>query len=84
MTKNLITTCYKNQERDLFCQHDCERTIWLEYIGDCNGNYVPDPEEIELSQMEADHITLWRDGERTIAENCQILCKECNRRKGAK
>ena len=41
-------------------------------------------EHFELSQMEADHITPWRDGGRTIAENCQMLCKECNRRKGAK
>lgn len=38
----------------------------------------------EIDQMEADHITPWRDGGRTIAENCQMLCKECNRRKGAK
>ena len=41
-------------------------------------------EHFELSQMEADHITPWRDGGRTIAENCQMLCKECTRRKGAK
>ena len=38
----------------------------------------------ELDEMEADHITPWRDGGLTIAENCQMLCRECNRRKGAK
>ena len=38
----------------------------------------------EIEQMEADHITPWRDGGRTVADNCQMLCKECNRRKGAK
>ena len=38
----------------------------------------------ELEQMEGDHITPWRDGGRTIVENCQMLCRECNRRKGAK
>ena len=38
--KKLITTCYKNQERDLFSQHDCERAIWLEYTGDRNGKVV--------------------------------------------
>jgi hypothetical protein len=38
----------------------------------------------ELSQMEADHITPWHEGGRTIAENCQMLCKECNRRKSGK
>ena len=38
----------------------------------------------ELAQMEADHITPWRDGGRTIPANCQMLCRDCNRRKGAK
>lgn len=35
----------------------------------------------ELDQMEADHITPWHDGGKTNAENCQMLCKEDNRRK---
>ncbi len=38
----------------------------------------------ELSEMEADHITPWRDGGRNIPANCQMLCRDCNRRKGAK
>ena len=38
----------------------------------------------ELSEMEADHIRPWRDGGRTIPANCQMLCRDCNRRKGAK
>lgn len=46
--KKLITTCYKNQNRDLFSQNDSERAIWLEYYGDKNGNRVPDPEEIGI------------------------------------
>lgn len=35
----------------------------------------------EINEMEADHITPWHEGGKTIAENCQMLCKECNRRK---
>jgi hypothetical protein len=38
----------------------------------------------ELSQMEADHITPWRDNGKTIAANCQLLCKDDNRRKSGK
>jgi hypothetical protein len=38
----------------------------------------------ELSEMEADHITPWHEGGKTIEENCQMLCKECNRRKSGK
>ena len=52
--KRLITTCYKNQERDLFSQNNSERAIWLEYFGDKNGNLVPDPEEIGIHYFEGD------------------------------
>lgn len=38
----------------------------------------------ELKEMEADHITPWHEGGRTIAENCQMLCRDCNRRKSGK
>lgn len=38
----------------------------------------------ELGQMEADHITPWHEGGKTVAENCQMLCRECNRRKSGK
>lgn len=52
--KKLITTCYKNQERDLFSQNDSERAIWLEYNGDKNGNRVPDPDEIGINYFQGD------------------------------
>lgn len=38
----------------------------------------------KIEQMEADNITPWRNGGRTVAENCQMLCRECNRRKSGK
>lgn len=34
-----------------------------------------------LGEMEADHITPWSQGGNTTSENCQMLCKEDNRRK---
>ena len=40
--------------------------------------------EFEISKMEADHITPWSEGGKTVEDNCQVLCKECNRRKGAR
>lgn len=52
--KKLITTCYKNQQRDLFSQNDSERAIWLEYLGDKNNNRVPDPEEIGIHYFNGD------------------------------
>ena len=40
----------------------------------CGGHFA-------LGGMEADHITPWSEGGKTIPENCQMLCKDCNRRK---
>ncbi|HAZ7574248.1 DUF262 domain-containing protein [Legionella sp. PATHC032] len=37
--------------------------------------------KFELKDMEADHIKPWHEGGKTIAENCQLLCKQCNRTK---
>ena len=36
-------------------------------------------ESFELEEMDADHITPWSEGGKTISENCQMLCKNCNR-----
>ena len=41
-----------------------------------------DPHEID--NMDADHITPWSEGGKTEAENCQMLCKRCNREKSNK
>jgi hypothetical protein len=38
--------------------------------------------KFEFEQMQADHITPWAKGGRTVADNCQMLCADCNRRKG--
>jgi len=35
----------------------------------------------EIEEMEADHITPWHQGGKTTEKNCQMLCKDCNRRK---
>jgi hypothetical protein len=38
-------------------------------------------EHFDIGEMEADHITPWHAGGKTVADNCQMLCKEDNRRK---
>lgn len=52
--KKLITTCYKNQNLDLFSQNDSEQAIYLEYEGDKNGNNVLDPDEIGINHFKGD------------------------------
>jgi hypothetical protein len=38
----------------------------------------------ELDEMEGDHIKPWHEGGRTDAANCQMLCKDDNRRKSGR
>ena len=38
----------------------------------------------DISEMEGDHITPWHEGGKTIEDNCQMLCKDDNRRKSGK
>jgi len=40
--------------------------------------------QYEFSEMEGDHIKPWHEGGKTNAGNCQMLCKDDNRRKSGK
>ena len=57
-----------------------KRSVYERQKGICKkcGEYF------DIKEMEADHITPWCEGGHTSIENCQILCRECNRRKSAK
>jgi hypothetical protein len=41
----------------------------------CNNKFA-------IDEMEGDHITPWAEGGKTLPENLQMLCKDCNKRKG--
>jgi hypothetical protein len=43
----------------------------------CGGQFA-------FEKMEGDHITPWHEGGKTASENCQMLCKDCNRRKAGR
>jgi hypothetical protein len=64
--KKLITTCYKNQSRDLFSRNDSEQAIYLEYSGENNETSVPDPEHIGISRLKS-------DGDFRSAESVRLL-----------
>ena len=38
----------------------------------------------EISEMHADHKKAWSKGGKTVAENCQMLCVDCNLKKSNK
>jgi hypothetical protein len=64
--KKLITTCYKNQNADLFSTHESEKAVMLEYTGDKNGDKIPNAEEIGI-------VELTGDGDFRSAESIAIL-----------
>jgi hypothetical protein len=43
----------------------------------CNARF-------DLSQMHADHISPWHKGGKSIEDNCQLLCIQCNLKKSGK
>lgn len=52
--KKLITTCYKNQDMDLFSQNKSEQAVYLVYEGDKNGDHIPNAEEIGVMPLRGD------------------------------
>ncbi|MCQ2111871.1 MAG: adenine-specific methyltransferase EcoRI family protein [Bacteroidaceae bacterium] len=68
--KRLITTCYKNNQPDLFSQHDCEQAVWLDYQGGDDNN--PD-----VAKIAATARPLRGDGDFRSKE-CIELLKEAD------
>lgn len=56
-----------NQKREAFTRQNGVCPV-------CHKTYA-------ISEMEADHITPWSKGGRTVADNCQMLCTDDNRKK---
>ena len=38
-------------------------------------------ETFEFEEMHSDHIVPWSNGGKTVHENCQMLCRDCNLKK---
>jgi len=66
--KKLITTCYKNQNPELFSENKSEKAVYLEYTGAKNGDKVPSPEEIGIEHLK-------RDGDFRSPECIELLGK---------
>ena len=57
-----------------------KRSAYEKQNGVCNNC----GKHFDIKEMEADHITPWHAGGKTSVDNCQMLCKDCNRRKSGK
>lgn len=58
------------------------QTVFAQQKGIC-PHCPADHEPYDYDEMDADHIKPWSKGGKTTPENCQMLCKEHNRMKGA-
>lgn len=62
-----------------------KREVYEKQKGICANKKCPNAgKKFEIEEMEADHIKAWSKGGKTILENCQMLCRECNRVKSSK
>lgn len=59
-----------------------KRKVYERQKGKCPR--CPKDKHYELKEMEADHIKPWHEGGHTTEANCQLLCKDHNRRKSGK
>ena len=79
----LLSERTSNDERYLsirsFDKKDCERK-YLEQHGECAKCGKP----FEIKQMQGDHVIPWSQGGKSVYDNLQMLCKECNARKSNK
>lgn len=66
-------------------EDNIKREVYEEQKGLCANKKCPNADKkFELDEMEADHIKPWSKGGKTIKENCQLLCVDCNRTKSAR
>ena len=52
--KKLITTCFKNQDVDLFTENKSEQAVYLVYEGAHSSNHIPDADEIGVRPLKGD------------------------------
>lgn len=81
--KGIYTYIFTRKEKHLSIRafsNNQKREAYEKQKGIC----VACKEHFQIEEMEADHITPWHLGGKTNAENCQMLCKDDNRKKSGK
>ncbi len=52
--KKLITTCYKNQQPELFSTFESEKAVSLVYCGEKDGGHIPTAEQCVIRELKGD------------------------------
>ena len=58
---------------------DVKKTVYARQGGKCAICGKP----FDFKEMHGDHIKPWSKGGKTVIDNCQMLCRDCNLKKGA-
>lgn len=86
--KGILWYVLDNNEQHLGLRAFDEKTaleVYEEQKHKCVGVNCPEHgRELDFHEMEADHIVPWSKGGKTVKENCQMLCRHCNRTKSNK
>lgn len=75
----ILTRDEKHLNLRLF-DNKTKQRVYERQNGECKICHDP----FDIKEMQADHITPWSDGGSTTEKNCQMLCRDCNRRKSNK
>lgn len=78
--KGIYEYLLSNDEKHLNIRQFTEsqkRTAYEKQKGICHKC----KKHFDFNEMEGDHIKPWSEGGKTLPDNLQMLCKECNRRK---
>lgn len=87
--KGIYTYVLSREEKYLNIRDFTEsqkRIVYERQNGNCPYCIAERKEKVhyEFAEMEADHIMPWCEGGKTEIDNCQMLCKEHNRKKSDK
>lgn len=52
--KKLMSSCYKNQDSDLFSWHEVDKAVWLAYEGNFDGNAMPNYGDVAVNYFAGD------------------------------
>lgn len=84
-TKGIYTYILTGEDKHLNLRQFDEkikRKVYEKQKGTCIK--CPKDKHYEIEEMEADHVKPWHEGGHTTEQNCQLLCKDHNRRKSGK
>lgn len=83
----VLSGCTKQSVLSLRAFNDKEKTEAFERqkaTGASKANCIKCTKLFDFDEMAADHIVPWSKGGKTLASNCQMLCRRCNGTKSNK